>query len=229
MSLIALLVEGLTERIFCERITPYIQTSGLLVSRNLVTILDNHLCENKIWLVDCFGDRSAPSYMKKNQSAFMRNDFDRLVLVRDYYPDNRLPSIKCKRDLSRSVYDNMPEDIKAKYRERIFINLSIVSVEAWFFIDHDIFSRMDALLTRDFVNRHFGNILERNPENILNPANTFEEIVRSVNPQFRYRKHEHELNSLISNIDMGTCLNKISNQYAYSLDRLVMNILLTLS
>lgn len=225
MSLIALLVEGLTERIFCEYLGYYLPTSEWFLSRNLNKILENDFCENKIWLVDCYGDRSIPSYTKKNQSVFMRHDFDGLVLVRDYYPENRPPSSKCKKDLCLSIYDNMPSDIKEKYRENIFINLSVESVEAWFFIDHDLFSKMNDSLTIDAINACFNNILETNPDKIVNPSSKFEEIVKSVNPQFRYRKHEHELYSIISKIDMNTCLNKINDQYAYSLHRLVQYIL----
>lgn len=66
MSLIGFLVEGQTERVFFERLLPCVQLPDqLFVSKNLVQILDDRIHENKIWLQDCRGDNSIPTYIKK--------------------------------------------------------------------------------------------------------------------------------------------------------------------
>lgn len=229
MSLIALLVEGKTEKIFFNRLLPFIQLSDkLFVSRNLIKVINNEIHENRIWLKDCQGDGSFTSYMKKNVNAFVKNHFDKIILIRDYYPEN-LPSTNlCKRDLSSKLFENFPSTIVSKYSDNIFINLSVQEIEAWFFADKRLFERMSSTLTEAYINDHYDNILTINPEEINHPSSKLKKIINTEIPNHNYNKTEDELYYVISRLDINTCISVMSEHRVQSLNRIVnylMNVL----
>ena len=226
MALIALLVEGQTERIFLEHLLPCIQLPDrLFISKKLPDVLENNIHDNKIWLQDCRGDGSFPSYIKKNQRAFIINNFDKIIIVRDYYPANKPPTPLCKGNLCRSLMNSIPEDVTNRYTNNILINLSVEEVEAWFFLDRELFGRIDPSLTEQFINENFNNILEINPEDIKHPSSKIIKIFKRGNLGFKYRKHEDEAYAFIDNLIMDNCINSANEEYAQSLFRLI-NILL---
>jgi len=178
--LIALLAEGQTERIYFEYLLPAIQLPDqLLVSRRLDQILEDPIERNKIWLVDCQGDGAIAAYINRNAPAFMRNTFDQLIFVRDYFPYNRPPTSLCKIDVCRSIVQRIHPDIYQRYRDNMYINLSVEEVEAWFFADPGMFARVNPLLTEANINQECNNILNTNPEDIKRPGRRIEEIISS--------------------------------------------------
>jgi hypothetical protein len=222
MSLIALLVEGKTERIFFQRLLPYIQLPNVLfVSTNLVEILGNTIHTNKIWLQDCGGDAAIPSFIAKNRGALIRNNFESLILVRDYFPENRPPTSLCKRDVCRSILGNIPSDIRGKYSNNIFINLSVEEIEAWFFADRCLFQRLESKLTESYINSRYDDILTINPELIRHPSTKLKEIIRHEIPGLRYRKTESEIHAIVSRVDIPTCLNMMNGSFIQSFFRFV--------
>lgn len=226
MSLIALLVEGKTEWIFFTRLLPFIQLPDkLFVSKNLIEVLDNSIHENKIWLQDCMGDSSIPTYIKKNIGAFLRNDFEQIIIIRDYFPANRLPTNLCKRDLCQSLLESLPAAITSKYSENIFINLSVEEVEAWFFADKELFEKMDPNLTQVYVNSQYNNILTINPETIRHPSSKLKKIIENEVPGHSYNKTEEEAYFVIPRIDINTCLATMDIDYIQSFYRIVNYLL----
>lgn len=229
MSLFALLVEGQTERIFFDYLLPHIQLQDqLFVRRRLDEILENTTHQNKIWLVDCQGDASIPTYINKNDSAFMRNDFDRIIMIRDYYPANRPPSNLCKPLLCQNIIDNIHDSILEKYQDNIFINLSVEEIEAWFFIDTQLFANVHYALTADFINSQLNNILLENPENIKRPAIKLQNIITLAIPEYKYDKHENDVHYLVSRINIDSCFEAMSPTYAESFNRIVNFLLAVL-
>ena len=226
MALIALLVEGQTERIFLEYLLPCLQLPDrLFISKKLPDVLKNDIHENKIWLQDCTGDGSFPSYIKKNQRAFITNNFDKILLVRDYYPDNKPPTALCKGELCQNLINNIPGDVTNKYTNNILINLSVEEIEAWFFLDKEIFERIDPDLNEQFINKNFGNILEMNPENIKHPSSKIKSIFQRGGSNFKYRKREDVAYSFINRLIMDNFLYSANEEYAQSFYRFI-NIML---
>lgn len=222
MSLIAFLVEGQTEKIYFEYLLPYIQLPDrLFVRRRLDQILDNTTHQNRIWLVDCKGDGAIPTYINKNASAFMRNNFDRIILIRDYHPANRPPSNLCKSLLCQNVLGNIRDDIVDKYKDNIFINLSVEEIEAWFFIDKKMFTKVHPMLSEPFINSKFNNILLKSPENIKRPYKKLQIIIRSAIPKYTYDKHKDDVYFIVSKINMDSCFEAMGSTYAESFNRIV--------
>src|SRR4030042_3343750 len=229
MSLIALLVEGKTEEIFLSYLFPYIQLPDqLLFSINLVDVLNDTIHKNKIWLKNCQGDRSAPTFIKNNMKVFMRHDFDKIILIRDYFPDYRPPTNLCKKDLCRNLLNNIPSIIISKYSSNIFINLSVKEIEAWFFADKHMFSRMSPHLTEDYINANYDYILTINPEEIRRPSSKLKNIINNEIPNHKYNKTEREIYFVVSKIDIGTCLGAMDINYVQSFYRIVNYLLDTL-
>lgn len=226
MSLIALLVEGQTEKIYFEYLLPCIQLPDrLFVRRRLDQVLDNTTHQNRIWLVDCKGDGAIPTYINRNATAFMRNHFDRIILIRDYHPANRPPSNLSKSSLCQNVLGNIRDDIADKYKNNIFINLSVEEIEAWFFIDNKMFTNVHPMLSERFINSKFNNILLTNPENIKRPYKTLQIIIRSCIPKYKYDKHENDVHFIVSRINMDSCFEAMGPTYAESFNRIISFLL----
>jgi hypothetical protein len=183
---------------------------------------------NKIWLVDCRGDGAIATFINRNAGAFMGKNFDRLILVRDYFPDNRPPTSLCKADVCQSILTRIRPDIYQRYQNNIYINLSVEEVEAWFFTDKQMFARVNPLLTEAYINQEFDNILGTNPEHIKRPYRRLEEIIRTVSPDYRYDKHEDDVHFVVSRISMDTCFEVMSTTYVQSFNRIVTYLLNTL-
>jgi len=227
MNLIGLLVEGQTEEIFFEKLLLMIQNPDLLcVSKRLDEVLDDTR-ENRIWLKSVGGDRSFPSYIKKSKRAFILNNFDRLILIRDYAPDDRPPVSLCKKDLCTEILRNIPQDVIERYSNKIFFNLSVQEIEAWFFVDKDMFRELKEELTEDYLNENYNNILEQNPEEIDRPCSKLKKILRNE-VGYKYTKSKDSAYHIISSIDMDNYIGEVSENYAQSLNRIIEFFLNTL-
>lgn len=227
--LIALLAEGQTERIYFEYLLPAIQLPDkLLVSRRIDRIMSDPIERNKIWLVDCQGDGAIARYINKNDNTFMGINFDRLIFVRDYFPENRPPTSLCKADVCQSILGRIRPDIYERYQNNIYVNISVEEVEAWFFADKQMFARVNPLLTEAYINQEFDNILDTNPEHIKRPYRRLEEIIRMVSPDYIYDKHEDAVHSIVSKISMDKCFDVMSTTYVQSFNRIVTYLFNTL-
>jgi hypothetical protein len=226
MSLIALLTEGKTEQIFFSHLLPSIQLPDtLFFSNNLIKVLDNNTHKNKIWLQECHGDNSIPSFIKRNSNTFLNNEFDKIILIRDYFPAYRPPTNLCKANLCINLLNNIPAPIISKYSNNIFINLSVEEIEAWFFADKDMFQRMNHTLTEAYLNEKYNNILAINPEDIRHPSAKLKNIIEREIPNHRYNKTEKEIHFVISHIDINACLEVIGRNYVQSFHRIVNYLL----
>jgi len=222
-----MLLEGQTENIFFEYLLPEIQTEDrLYVSRKLTDVLTNDIHLNKIWIKDVRGDGSFVTYIKRNLPAFTKNKFDHIVCIRDYHPDHKPQSLLCKQELCLNMLNNMPDMIKSNYTDRIFINLSVIAIESWFFADKQIFQKIHHDLSIDYINDKFNNILNNNPEDMQNPKKEFVNIIRSKIPNYKYRKRKDELYSIFSKYDFPEV---IVNNNISSLKRAVNFLLNALS
>lgn len=227
MKTICLLVEGKTEKIFFEKLLPWIQTPDrLFVSQKLTEILDDTR-ENKIWINNVSGDRSFVTYIKKRKNVFLQNTFDELVLIRDYAPDDRPPVSLCKKDLCAELLENIPQEVLEKYANKTFINLSVREIEAWFFIDKEMFEKLDEKLTEDYINQKYDNILNRDPEEISKPVSKLKKIL-SQETGFEYRKHEKDIYKIVTRINLDNCYGVINDSYGQSLNRIVQFLKCTL-
>lgn len=221
MSLIGVLVEGLTEEIYFKYLLSWIQfQNDLLISKKLIDILDDSFHRNKIWLKNVEGDGSFSSYIKRNKLAFLQNDFDHLVLVRDYASSNRLSVLICKGKISEKFLSSIPQEVTAKYVKKIFINLSVKEIEAWFFVDKEMFTRLDGRLSEDYINLKYNNILNQNPEEIEKPASKLRKIL-SQEIEFDYRKREKDIYKIVSRINMDNYEGIIGENFAGSLNRII--------
>jgi len=226
VSLIAIIAEGQTDRIFLADLLPCLQLPDrLFVSKYLPDVLENDIHENKIWLQDCMGDGSFPSYIKKNITAFMTNNFDKIILVRDYYPANRPPTPLCKPDLCDNLKNSIPDDVTNKYTNNILINLSVEEIEAWFFLDKGVFERIDPKLSEQFINENFDDILEINPETISRPKSKIKSVFQEGDSGFKYKEKESVVRSFISRLDMDSCINSTNEEFGQSFNRFI-NIML---
>lgn len=221
MSLIVLLVEGLTEKILFEKLLPCIQIQDdLLVSQKLTKVLDDNVHRNKIWLNNVQGDNSFVSYIKREKDSFLKINFDSLILVRDYESSNRLPTSLCKKLQCDALLNSIPAEVATKYTSKIFINLTVREIEGWFFIDKEMFKRLDDRLTQDYINERYNNILQNNPEGIRKPCSKLKKILmKELN--FKYKKSIDDIYHIVHNININNCFQMMSSDYAQSFNRIV--------
>jgi len=221
MGVYCLLVEGLTEEIYFEKLLYWIRLrDNLKVSKKLSEVLDDSIHPNKVWIKSVIGDGSFGSYIKKNKKAFVQTEFEKIILVRDLYSGIRKFAAMCKGNLIQYIMAGIPDDIKAQYAGRIHINFSVQEIEAWFFADMKMLSSFDPRLTEEYINTNYRNGLSLNPEDIARPSSLLKKILLTE-CRFNYMKHEKEIYRIVSKINMNNYIGLVGNSYAQSLSRII--------
>lgn len=157
MRRIAFFVEGLTEQLFLIRfiqevygktriaITSTKGSGGNRIDISFTTITAASITsETKyyILIVDCGGDSNLRSYILDQRNSLIKNDYLKIIGIRDVYPTPRSNSHRLKYGL----YYELPQ-----IPIRIDFILSVMEIEAWFLSEHTHFSRIDDRLSPSVI------------------------------------------------------------------------------
>jgi hypothetical protein len=205
---IAFFVEGQTESIFL----PELLREYLPVNSNLhVTRKRQHgeamfevsvrgpqplFAEFEVLIVDCGCDDKVLSYAL-DQLPYLHNvGYESLTLLRDLYP---LTAGDHAGLLQNAVEELNSAPIPTE------LHIAIREIEAWFLGDVAVLQRMDAVLTRQFVEANANILISPGMvESIPHPAALLDHIFGRIG--LRYKKSEDEVWSLVSKLDYVTLL-----------------------
>lgn len=153
-------------------------------------------------LVNVGNDSSVLSQMKKRAERLFREGFCKIIGLRDMYSEQYRNLVferkinaeinACFIDAHRAQIERMPSS------EKISFFFAIMEIEAWLLGMKEVFTRMDARLTVDYIKEQLHIDLEHaDPETTyFHPAKHLGEILHLAGRH--YNKHESEISSLIN-------------------------------
>lgn len=167
MRRIAFFVEGLTEQLFLVKlieevygktriaITSMKGSGGNRSDISFTTITAASMSsevEYYILIVDCGGDSNLRSYILDQRNSLAKNDYLKIIGIRDVYPTPRTEVHR----LRYGLYYELPQT-----PIRIDFILSVMEIEAWFLSEHTHFNRIDNRLSPSVIHES----LSFHPEN----------------------------------------------------------------
>jgi hypothetical protein len=167
MRRIAFFVEGLTEQLFLIKfieevygktriaITSMKGSGGNRSDISFTTITADSITtetEYYILIVDCGGDSNLRSYIMDQRNSLAKNEYSKIIGIRDVYPTPRSDAHRLKYGL----YYELPQNPIS-----IDFVLSVMEIEAWFLSEHTHFRRIDNKLSPSLINQS----LSFHPEN----------------------------------------------------------------
>lgn len=204
MKRAAFFVEGLTELLFVKRLLSEVAGAKRIIfqeeawhSKAFVTLTSAPLTPGDethfALIIDCQGDRSVKSAMMDRRQRLQAAGYERLVGLRDVYPEDRSTIA----DLRRSLRYGVPTR-----GVRTTIYLAVMEIEAWFVQELSHFARIDSSLT-DAVLQASGILMPQglSAETLDHPAATLDEIYKLANK--RYRKRRAQLSRTVDALDFA--------------------------
>jgi hypothetical protein len=165
MRKLAILAEGQTELLFCERLVRFIgQARGVAVAvqkqaheggrpsnpRRLVELGgDTESGEHAFFvlLVSCGQDQRVLSDVCERYASLAARGYEAIIAIRDVHPKRRA-AIPALRDAFRRFVPNTPVPAA--------LILAIMEIEAWFLAEHTHLARVHAELSPDVIARELG-------------------------------------------------------------------------
>ncbi|MFA5834299.1 MAG: hypothetical protein WDA22_12560 [Bacteroidota bacterium] len=206
---IAFFVEGLTERLFLEkllteifgekRVAVNIKTikGGSSIPITISTISSKQITDEiqyYILIYDCGGDSTIKSYIKDQRDSLLKNGYLKIIGLRDVFPDFKRTEIPI---LNRLMYYGIPQS-----KLPIKFILSIMEIEAWFLTEENHFGKIHTSLTPEYIFTNLGF----NPR--TDDTTIFDEPSQKLNDIYHlaglgYNKSESSINRTINSIDYG--------------------------
>jgi len=160
-----------------------------LEERHDATNTDSELIFN---IYDCGGEGSIRSMVNHQRNSLYKNNFLRIVSIRDVIPLSRNQIPKLKMDF--------PYQMAQKPIPTVFL-LCIMETEAWFIAETNHFLKISPILTIDHINDRMGiNINTVDVESIDTPAVTLNEIYSLAGET--YEKTIASISRTINSLDL---------------------------
>lgn len=161
---------------------------------------------NYYMIVNVGNDNTVLSSMISRFEGLHKNGFTKIIGLRDVYGDVYKKHNKSARNVNLDLIEKLKNAaqniIDAKnLSQYIKLHFAIMEVEAWF-IGFNIFERIDATLSNDFIKSKLKYDLESDDPEITyyHPAKIIGDIYGLIGS--KYDKHESDVSSLVS------CLGK---------------------
>lgn len=161
-------------------------------------------CEHFYQIVNVGTDASVLSVIRKRLLSLYRENFEKVIGLRDMYCDDYHYACGTPRrimaDINQSFIDGHNSIIQTfPDAEKVKFFFAIMEVEAWFLAIPELFTRIDSRLTPEYIQEKLNVNLANDPEtNIYHPAKTLGEILGLVGR--KYGKHEHDISGILSHI-----------------------------
>lgn len=205
---LAVFVEGLTERIFVERLLREIaghnkieiqhsETAGRAPGRErfvqrIIARAKETGAPYYALLIQSGVDERVVSDLRDNYTSLVDAGYDDIIAIRDVYP-NRREDIE---NMERAIKEMLPS---APVDPAVI--LAVMETEAWFWAEHTHFERIDPRLSYDRLQEEFSfDPREIDPEETLaHPAAELGRAYGLVGQ--KYRKHQNEIERTVYCLD----------------------------
>lgn len=181
--------------------------------------LINPLSKVHFLIINVGNDEKVISVVKESGPGFIKNGYE-IFAIRDMYSSayQKVATTINQVAITLFVDKYNKQIIDINQNGKIHLIFAIMEFEAWLISIPCIFTKINPMLTNDFINRNLGiNLDIEDPEKTLfHPCNTLKDILKLAGKG--YDKHESEVNSICSNItsenisefiDRGFCSNLI--------------------
>lgn len=216
MKKVAVFVEGQAELILVRELLLKMydyQNIGINCYNLICDNLDNAPYEfgnmevdNYYMIINVGNDNSVLSKIFTRANGLHDKGFTKIIGLRDVYGDFYKEKNRGVRDINLELIEKFKNsaqnEIDAKnLTQYIKIHFAIMEVEAWF-IGFNVFERIDATLSNEFIKSNLNYDLENNDPEVTyyHPAKIIGDIYGLIGS--KYDKHESDVSSLVS------CLEK---------------------
>ena len=227
MFKVAIFVEGQTEQIFIKELLYQIfGYQSLKVSnvrkrgKNIFLTLEREEDSTEhhdyeFLLVDVGNDEKVTSAVLENVANMSREGFQKVLGLRDLYPNNRDQEAEIRRSIDRIVN-------RSSQSKRMKIFLAIMETEAWFLADPNLFQKINHKLTKEYILSELEYDLENiDPQIYFNhPAKIINDIYQLAD--LKYQKRKGDCYKIAKNLDYNYLYldaretNKISSFFQFA-------------
>jgi hypothetical protein len=214
MKKIAIITEGQTELILIRYILTQISDLSKISfecikiqsGRQIPVNYDytNKHAEIHFLIANVEGDNKVLSTIIEREKHFYKVGFERIIGIRDMYSD------EYKKRSSSSIYEIVNTSFINAVNEvlneqcnssKIGFYFSIMEVEAWFLLMHQVFNRIDSRLTLDMIEQNLKvNLAEIDPQEcVFHPAIFIKKIFKLIGDE--YDKTEDQVNRICANLN----------------------------
>ncbi len=163
-------------------------------------------------IINVGGDEKVLSVILERQERLIQQGYE-IIGLRDLYSDIYLKkSPVINEEVSNLIISSIRQYIESNPNGAfISIYFAIMEMEAWFLSMHNLFVKINPLLSPEYIYQNLGlNLIEINPEtNFFHPAEQIDAIF--LLSGIRYDKSRHQIESLVSKIDSNDILNATEN------------------
>lgn len=205
MIKIGIFVEGQTERIFVVKFLEEYLGGEQNFSRIEIEnhgkrgtrVLTRRNYPDSVYYIlifDSMGDGNViPALLDRAENMINNEDYSFLIAIQDMYDRPRNTKQVVINSVNR-LYG------KTLFPDKLKFVLSIMEIESWFIADYNIFSRINNLLSPEYIlnNLHY-NIKEINPEDYDHPSTVIDKIFRLIGQ--RYDKNKSQTHHIVNYID----------------------------
>lgn len=224
MSKVAIFVEGQSEQIFIRHLLLRTMDCSkvsficlrLYAGKTIPARFDypNPHAEMSFLIVNVGQDEKVLSEIKEREEDLIKQGFDRIIGLRDMYSEKYLKRSPSGIDnsVTRAFIDGWNSTIQSMSEpSKIKMHIAIMELEAWFLAMYDIFSRINSILSVDYIEKELGfNLADIDPQNeFFKPAEEVYRIFQLVGA--RYQKSKHDVESICSQINTNDLCNAFKN------------------
>jgi len=174
----------------------------------------NPSAEINFLIVNVGQDEKVLSIIKEREANLIRKGFERIIGLRDMYSEEyskRSPN-EINDIVTMSFIKGWNSTIqKMSDPSKIRMHIAIMELEAWFLGIYDIFKRINSILSVEYIENELGfNLADIDPQTeFFKPAEEVNRIFQLVGLQ--YKKKEHDVESICSNINNDDLYNSFKN------------------
>ena len=226
MKKVAIFVEGQTEKIFVEKfLYEYFNTYYIEIEfqkrlgktyTKLIGKRENPFAEYHFSIVDMTGDANVFSALYERAEQMMQRGYTYLLGVRDVYPQYTRDEIPVVLRNLRKLFSQF------SYGDRLKPIFAIMEIEAWFLADYHVFSRINPIITPEFVKEQLNiDLIQTDPQSYEHPSGIINKIFNLFGET--YKKREKQSYQIVSRLDYDflVCSEEVLNNlssWKYFLD-----------
>ncbi len=232
MKRIAIFVEGQAEQIFIRYLLVTIFdwsklsfTCVKLYANQMQDVPYNHNVgqshvEVHFLIVDAANDRKVLSAIKEREQHLFAKGYDKVFGLRDMYSEEYCKySDRIQDAVTNKFIDGATLSVSLmSCPEKIHFHFAIMELEAWFLGMYSLLQKIRSTLAPHYIEETVGyDLSEIDPQTqFFKPAVELDRILRLAG--LRYRKHSHEVNSILSGMDRTDCETAVENGRCQSFD-----------
>lgn len=164
-------------------------------------------------IVDAHGDGRVLGIISEREKELSKAGYDRICGLRDMYSlEYRRRSRIIDPALNREFEMERDEQIQLlENANKIRLYFAIMEIEAWLLSMYNLFGKIDSALTVEAIEDALGfNLRTVDPQvEFFHPTRQMDDIFRIIGKS--YRKHSHEIESIVSTIESSDLANAIEN------------------